>query len=38
MLIGVAAGTYSSVFIATPVMYWWHKGNRPEFEAERKAE
>ena len=38
MLIGVAAGTYSSVFIATPVMYWWYKGNRPEFEAESKAE
>ncbi|MCE9582723.1 MAG: protein translocase subunit SecD [Planctomycetes bacterium] len=23
MLIGVVVGTYSSVFIATPVLYWW---------------
>ncbi len=36
MLIGVIAGTYSSVFIATPIMYWWYKGNRPEFEAEER--
>ena len=34
MLIGVVAGTYSSVFIATPIMFWWYRGNRPEFEAE----
>ncbi|MDD2455667.1 MAG: protein translocase subunit SecD, partial [Kiritimatiellae bacterium] len=26
MLIGVAAGTYSSVFIATPVMLAWYRG------------
>ena len=38
MLIGVVAGTYSSVFIATPVMMWWYKGKRPEFEAEAKAQ
>ena len=38
MLFGVIAGTFSSVFIATPVMYWWYKGKRPDFEAEeRKA-
>jgi SecD/SecF fusion protein len=36
MLIGVVAGTYSSVFIATPVMMWWYKGKRPEFETEVK--
>ncbi|MBR1920933.1 MAG: protein translocase subunit SecF [Kiritimatiellae bacterium] len=36
MLIGVVAGTYSSVFIATPVMMWWYKGKRPEFEAEER--
>ena len=34
MLIGVIAGTFSSVFIATPIMYWWYKGKRPEFDAE----
>jgi len=36
MLFGVVAGTYSSIFIATPVMYWWYSGKRPEFEAEEK--
>ena len=36
MLIGVIAGTFSSVFIATPIMFWWYKGKRPEFEAEEK--
>jgi preprotein translocase SecF subunit len=36
MLIGVVAGTYSSVFIATPIMFWWYKGKRPEFETEVK--
>lgn len=36
MLIGVVAGTYSSIFIATPVMYWWYRGKRPEFETEEK--
>ena len=36
MLIGVVAGTFSSVFIATPIMFWWYKGKRPEFDAEAK--
>ena len=38
MLIGVVAGTYSSVFIATPIMYWWYKGKRPEFEVESRKD
>lgn len=39
MLIGVVAGTYSSIFIATPVMVWWYRGKRPDFaEEEEKAE
>ncbi len=38
MLIGVVAGTYSSVFIATPVMMWWYKGRRPQFTAQPAAE
>ena len=25
---GVLTGTFSSVFIASPVFYWWHKGDR----------
>ncbi len=36
MLVGVIAGTFSSIFIATPVMYWWYKGKRPQFEVEEK--
>ena len=38
MLIGVVAGTYSSVFIATPVMMWWYKGRRPQFTAQPAAD
>jgi len=37
MLIGVIAGTYSSVFIATPIMMWFYKGRRPKFTAEGSA-
>ena len=36
MLIGVAAGTYSSIFIATQIMVWWYRGKLPTFEAEEK--
>ena len=35
MLIGILAGTYSSIFIATPIMVWWYRGKRPEFESEK---
>lgn len=38
MVIGVIAGTYSSIFIATPIMMWWYRGKRPTFEAEEKVE
>ena len=38
MLIGVVSGTYSSVFIATPIMLWWYRGKRPEFEVETKED
>ncbi|MBC2596107.1 protein translocase subunit SecD [Ruficoccus amylovorans] len=27
-IIGIITGTFSSIFIASPVFYWWHKGNR----------
>ena len=27
-LIGIITGTFSSVFIASPVFYWYHKGDR----------
>jgi SecD/SecF fusion protein len=29
MLIGLVAGTYSTIFIATPVMLAWYRGHRP---------
>lgn len=28
-LVGVLSGTYSSLFIASPIVLWWHKGRRP---------
>ena len=36
MLIGVAAGTYSTIFIATPVMLAWYRGRRPAFATVKK--
>ena len=31
-MLGIVAGTFSSVFIASPVFYWWNKGNRDRVE------
>jgi SecD/SecF fusion protein len=28
-LIGILTGTYSSIYIATALVLWWHKGHRP---------
>lgn len=28
-LVGIVSGTYSSLFIAAPLVLWWHKGQRP---------
>jgi preprotein translocase SecF subunit len=28
-LVGIIAGTYSSIFIASAFVLWWHKGQRP---------
>ncbi len=33
LLIGVLTGTFSSLFVATPVFFWWHKGDRKHVEA-----
>ena len=27
-IVGILVGTFSSIFIASPVFYWWHKGDR----------
>jgi SecD/SecF fusion protein len=32
LLIGVIIGTFSSLFIASPIFYWWHKGDRKHVE------
>jgi len=32
LVIGVLTGTFSSLFIASPVFYWWHKGDRKHVE------
>ena len=31
-VIGIVTGTFSSIFIASPVFYWWHKGERKHVE------
>jgi SecD/SecF fusion protein len=28
-LVGVVTGTYSSIYIASAIVLWWHKGERP---------
>lgn len=33
LLIGVLTGTFSSLFIASPIFFWWHKGDRKHVEA-----
>lgn len=32
LLIGVITGTFSSLYIASPIFYWWHKGDRHHVE------
>ncbi len=33
-LIGILTGTYSSIYIASALVLWWHKGERPKIGAE----
>lgn len=30
LIIGILAGTYSTVYIACPIVLWWYKGRRPD--------
>jgi SecD/SecF fusion protein len=32
-LVGVITGTYSSIYIASALVLWWHKGQRPVLNA-----
>lgn len=36
-IIGVIVGTFSSIYIASPIFYWWHKGDRKRVEEGEKA-
>jgi preprotein translocase subunit SecF len=29
-LVGIITGTYSSIYIASAFVLWWHKGQRPQ--------
>src|SRR5437867_1308037 len=32
-LVGILTGTYSSIYIASALVLWWHKGERPRMSA-----
>jgi SecD/SecF fusion protein len=32
MIVGFVVGTYSSIYIAAPILAWWYKGQRPQLE------
>jgi hypothetical protein len=32
-LVGIITGTYSSIYIASALVLWWHKGQRPAIGA-----
>lgn len=31
-IVGILTGTFSSIFIASPIFFWWHKGDRRHVE------
>ncbi len=33
-LVGILTGTYSSIFIASALVLWWHKGERPKLASQ----
>ena len=37
MLFGVISGTFSTIYLATPIMMWCYKGRRPQFSKESGA-
>ena len=32
-LVGIITGTYSSIYIASALVLWWHRGQRPKMAA-----
>jgi SecD/SecF fusion protein len=37
LLIGVVVGTYSSIYVASAIVLWWHKGERPKMGGPENA-
>lgn len=37
-LVGILTGTYSSIYIASAIVLWWHKGQRPNIGAGQLSE
>lgn len=33
-LVGIITGTYSSIYIASAIVLWWHKGERPKLSSQ----
>jgi SecD/SecF fusion protein len=36
-LVGILTGTYSSIYIASALVLWWHKGERPKMASSQVA-
>lgn len=36
-MIGIVTGTFSSIFIASPIFYWWHGGDRNKISSNDTA-
>jgi preprotein translocase SecF subunit len=36
-LVGIVTGTYSSIYIASAIVLWWHKGQRPKMSSPQVA-
>jgi SecD/SecF fusion protein len=37
-LVGIITGTYSSIYIASAIVLWWHKGERPKLSSQVTVE
>ncbi len=37
-LVGILTGTYSSIYIASAIVLWWHKGERPKIGSQVTVE
>jgi SecD/SecF fusion protein len=33
LIVGIVAGTYSTIYVACPIVHWWYKGQRPDATA-----